>query len=49
MVETIKQKLVPNGWLPAVGDSHSDPELMAFLGAQLRRENGQFFMVDSEL
>ena len=28
-----------------VGDEESDPELMQYLGAELRQENGQFFKV----
>ena len=28
-----------------VGDEHSDPELMKYLRAEQRRENGQFFKV----
>ena len=28
-----------------VGDERSDPELMRFLKAEVRRENGQFFKV----
>ena len=29
----------------AVGDEHSDPALMEFLGAELKQETGQFFKV----
>ena len=29
----------------AVGDEHSDPALMKFLGAELKQETGQFFKV----
>ena len=29
-----------------VGDEHSDPELMKYLKAEQRRENGQFFKVN---
>ena len=32
-----------------VGDEHSDPELMKYLKAEQRRENGQFFKVNSHL
>ena len=32
-----------------VGDEHSDPELMKFLKAEQRRENGQFFKVNCHL
>ena len=28
-----------------VGDEHSDPALMKFLGAELKQETGQFFKV----
>ena len=32
-----------------VGDEHSDPELMKYLKAEQRRENGQFFKVNCHL
>ena len=30
----------------AVGDEESDPALMEFLGAEMKKESGQFFKVD---
>ena len=30
----------------AVGDEESDPTLMEFLGAEMKKESGQFFKVD---
>ena len=32
----------------AVGDEHSDPALMEFLGAEMKKESGQFFKVGSK-
>ena len=31
----------------AVGDEESDPTLMEFLGAEMKKESGQFFKVDT--
>ena len=31
----------------AVGDEESDPALMEFLGAEMKKESGQFFKVDT--
>ena len=32
----------------AVGDEESDPALMEFLGAEMKKESGQFFKVDTQ-
>ena len=32
-----------------VGDEKSDPELMEFLQAKMRQENGQFFKVNNSI
>ena len=39
--------ITDDGLLPniTVGDEHSDPALMKFLGAELKQETGQFFKV----